>query len=210
MKKRPGGLAKYLDPDRKQSRNTDFNVTVIPKRNKLSRQLFGRVTPPPGIESRLRHVCLGILEEWRGLWSSLSIIGNFYFQFPIKYCFNKKAFEIKNTKLLKLKFRQVSLFPGRLFLGRIMKKSPAETPLFILFVNKTSYIVNKKCKCNQGFGSVFIFSGSGSGSRGWGWRPIRIRIQSGSRALMTKNWKKMTAEKKIKFFFDQKLQFTYP
>jgi hypothetical protein len=34
--------------------------------------------------------------------------------------------------------------------------------------------------------------------------------QSGSRALMTKNWKKITAEKKIKFFFDQKLQFTYP
>jgi len=40
--------------------------------------------------------------------------------------------------------------------------------------------------------------GSGSGFR------IRIRIQYGSRALMTKNWKKS------KFFFDQKLQFTYP
>ena len=39
---------------------------------------------------------------------------------------------------------------------------------------------------------------------------IRIRIQYGSRALMTKNWKKITAEKKSKFFFDQKLQFTYP
>ncbi len=64
----------------------------------------------------------------------------------------------------------------------------------------------------QGFGSVFIFYGSGSGSRGSGWRPIRIRIriQSGSRAFMTKNWKKITAEKKIKFFFDQKLQFIYP
>ncbi len=50
----------------------------------------------------------------------------------------------------------------------------------------------------QGFGSVFIFYGSGSGSRWSGWRPIRIRIQSGSRALMTKNWKKnmVTAEKK--------------
>ncbi len=49
----------------------------------------------------------------------------------------------------------------------------------------------------QGCGSVFIFYGSGSGSSGSGWRPIRIRIwiQSGSRALMTKNWKK-TAEKK--------------
>jgi hypothetical protein len=33
---------------------------------------------------------------------------------------------------------------------------------------------------------------------------------SGSRALMAKNLKKITAEKKIKFFFDQKLQFTYP
>jgi hypothetical protein len=29
--------------------------------------------------------------------------------------------------------------------------------------------------------------------------PIRIRIQSGSRALMTKNWKKITANKKIFF-----------
>ncbi len=34
--------------------------------------------------------------------------------------------------------------------------------------------------------------------------------QYGSRALMTKNWKKITAEKKSKFFFDQKLQYTYP
>jgi hypothetical protein len=32
----------------------------------------------------------------------------------------------------------------------------------------------------------------------------------GSRAYVTKNLKKITAEKKIKFFFDQKLQFTYP
>ena len=31
-----------------------------------------------------------------------------------------------------------------------------------------------------------------------------IRIQSGSRILMTKNWKKFTAEKKITFFLDQK------
>jgi hypothetical protein len=29
----------------------------------------------------------------------------------------------------------------------------------------------------------------------------RIRIQSGSRALMSENLKKITAEKKIKFFF---------
>ncbi len=56
---------------------------------------------------------------------------------------------------------------------------------------------------NQCFGSVFIFSGSGS--RGWGWRPIRIRIririQYGSRTLMTKNWKKITADKKKKKFY---------
>jgi len=68
----------------------------------------------------------------------------------------------------------------------------------------------------QGCGSVFIFYGSGSGSSGSVWRPIRIRIQIrlriqyGSRALMTKNWKKITAENFLKFFFDQKLQFTYP
>ncbi len=51
----------------------------------------------------------------------------------------------------------------------------------------------------QGCGSAFISSGSGSSilSR----IPIRIRIQSGSRALMTKNWRrKITAGKKIKFF----------
>jgi hypothetical protein len=43
-------------------------------------------------------------------------------------------------------------------------------------------------RSNQCFGSVFIFYGSGS--RGSGWRPTRTRIQYGSRALMTKNWKK--------------------
>jgi hypothetical protein len=34
--------------------------------------------------------------------------------------------------------------------------------------------------------------------------------QYGSRALMTKNWKKITAEIFLICFFDQKLQFTYP
>ncbi len=63
---------------------------------------------------------------------------------------------------------------------------------------------------NQGCGFVFIFSGSGSGSRVWCWRPIRIRIQYGSRALMTKNWKKITAENFFYFFLIKKLQFTYP
>jgi hypothetical protein len=50
---------------------------------------------------------------------------------------------------------------------------------------------------------------------------VRIRIQhfrlnseyrsgSGSRVLMTKNWKKFTAEIFFIYFVDQKLQFTYP
>ncbi len=38
----------------------------------------------------------------------------------------------------------------------------------------------------QGCGSVFIFSGSGSSILGWTPIRIQIRIQSGSRALMTK------------------------
>jgi hypothetical protein len=46
----------------------------------------------------------------------------------------------------------------------------------------------------QGCVSVFIFygsgTGSGTGSSILGWPPIRIRIQSGSGAFMTKNWKK--------------------
>ncbi len=40
---------------------------------------------------------------------------------------------------------------------------------------------------NQCFGFVFIWYGSGSSILGW--IPIWIRIQSGSRVLMTKNWK---------------------
>ncbi len=51
----------------------------------------------------------------------------------------------------------------------------------------------------QGCGSAFISSGSGSGSSILGWIPIRIRIQSGSRALMSKNWQKITAEKNYIF-----------
>ncbi len=56
----------------------------------------------------------------------------------------------------------------------------------------------------QGCGSAFISSRSSI----LGWKPIRIRIQSGSRALMTKIWKKLQLKKKFNFF-DQKLQFTY-
>ncbi len=55
------------------------------------------------------------------------------------------------------------------------------------------------CHCFQCFGSVFKWCGSGSGSSILGWIPIRIWIQSGFRVLMTKNWKKFTAEKKIIF-----------
>ncbi len=47
-------------------------------------------------------------------------------------------------------------------------------------------------------GTVIIWYGSGSSILGW--VPIRIRIQSGSRVLMNKNW----------IFLDQKLQLTYP
>ncbi len=39
---------------------------------------------------------------------------------------------------------------------------------------------------------------------------FQAEYRSGSRALMTKNCKKITAEKNFQFFFDQKLQFTYP
>jgi hypothetical protein len=50
--------------------------------------------------------------------------------------------------------------------------------------------------CGQCFGSVFILI------------PIRIRIESGSGVLVTKNWKKCTAKKKLMFFWIKKLQFT--
>ncbi len=53
----------------------------------------------------------------------------------------------------------------------------------------------------QGFGFVFIFSGSGSSV--WGWRPIRI--QGFNDQKLTKK-----LQLKKKYFFDQKLQFTYP
>ncbi len=61
---------------------------------------------------------------------------------------------------------------------------------------------------NHGCGSVFIFYGSGS--RAWCWMPIRILIQYGSRAKMTKNWKQIRLKFFFLFFFDPKLQFTYP
>jgi hypothetical protein len=51
----------------------------------------------------------------------------------------------------------------------------------------------------QCFGSVFIWSGSGSSILGR--IPIRIRILTGSRSLMTRNRKKFTAGKKCSFLF---------
>ncbi len=45
---------------------------------------------------------------------------------------------------------------------------------------------------DQGCGPAFISPGSGSSILGW----ILIRIQCGSRALMTKNWKKIQLKKK--------------
>ncbi len=80
--------------------------------------------------------------------------------------------------------------------------------LFLLTVQRG----NRTIKLNliQGFGSVFIFYGSGSGSRGRGWRSIWIRIQSGSRALMTKNLKQITAEKKLNFFLIKNCNLPIP
>ncbi len=49
---------------------------------------------------------------------------------------------------------------------------------------------------NQCFGSGFIDSGSGSSILGW----VPIRIQSRSRVLMTKNWKKCKAGKKFAIY----------
>ncbi len=57
----------------------------------------------------------------------------------------------------------------------------------------------------QGCGSAFISSGSGSSILGW----IPIRIQSGSRALMTKNWKKITADKKFNFVGSKTIIYLY-
>ncbi len=52
----------------------------------------------------------------------------------------------------------------------------------------------------QGCGSAFISSGSGSGSSSLGWIWYRSGSGSGSRALMSKNWQKITAGKKLNFF----------
>ncbi len=60
---------------------------------------------------------------------------------------------------------------------------------------------------DQSCGSAFISSGSGSGSSILGLNtdpdpdPIQIRSQSGSRALMTKNWRKKYSWKKKLIFF---------
>ncbi len=74
-----------------------------------------------------------------------------------------------------------------------------------LFSGQISSVLKKRIWTwiypKQGFGSILIFSGSGSIV--WGWRSIRIRIQSGSRALMTKNWKILQLKKKLNFFWSK-------
>jgi hypothetical protein len=50
----------------------------------------------------------------------------------------------------------------------------------------------------QGFGPVFIFPDPDPA------------FDAGDQGFNDQKLKKMTAEKKIKFFFSQKLQFTYP
>ncbi len=61
----------------------------------------------------------------------------------------------------------------------------------------------KLCQ-NQCFGFGFIKFGSGFRSS------ILAEYRSGFRVLMTKTWKKLQLKKKIIFFSDQKLQYTYP
>ncbi len=56
-------------------------------------------------------------------------------------------------------------------------------------------------KCRVAFRIHFY----GSGSSILGWPPIRIRIQSGSRAFMTKNWIKLQLKIFIIFFSKSKI-----
>ncbi len=72
----------------------------------------------------------------------------------------------------------------------------------------TIYITIACIHMYQGCGSVFIFSGSGS--RVWYWSPIRIRIQYGSRALMTKNWKKIQLKIFLYFFYIKNCNLPIP
>ncbi len=102
-----------------------------------------------------------------------------------------------------------SVFVPVLFLGL---KDPDPEPLLVVRIRYRIWILPKSTKkpwfllfceffmiflsLKQGCGSAFISSGSGSSILGW--THIRIQYESGSRALMTKNWKKITTEK---FFF---------
>jgi hypothetical protein len=61
-----------------------------------------------------------------------------------------------------------------------------------------------KLTFRQGCGSAFISSGSGSSISGWTPIRIRIRIQSGSRALMNKNWKNYSWKKNLHLLFISK------
>ncbi len=64
-----------------------------------------------------------------------------------------------------------------------------------------TFFVKKSNSLVQGCGSAFISSGSGSSILGW----IPIRIQSGFRALITKNLKKNYSWKNFLIFFGSKI-----
>ena len=83
--------------------------------------------------------------------------------------------------------------------------------LFFIILKNSSLLSIFESKAKQCFGSVFIFYGSGSGSRirmeaNTDPDPDPIRIQG----FNDQKLKKITAEQFFLFFFDQKLQFTYP
>ncbi len=99
-----------------------------------------------------------------------------------------------------------AIFCARCLLGALEIIKMHDPPFFLLVRrwrnDKKEYLYGTYY---QGCGSAFIWSGSSI----LGWIPIRFRIKSGSRVLMTKNGKKFTAEKKNNFL-NQKLKFIYP
>ncbi len=77
------------------------------------------------------------------------------------------------------------------------QKRRALSRLFFLFLHRSERVSNLYSFDTDPKSSIL------------GWTPIRIRIQSGSRGFMTKNWKKITAEQKKLNFLDQKLPYNY-
>ncbi len=89
--------------------------------------------------------------------------------------------------------------------ARLLSPLPADSAhiLHSNLKNKKKWLHSfRKLGGRQCFWSVFIWYGSGSSTLGW----IPIRIQSGSRVLITKNLKIYVWKKNL----DKKLQFTYP